>query len=180
MTINEDLIYTGENFNIVFDNADILDSAFKAIQEVIQMSNSPDNADALQIDNDNGKIYIEEGTIGNYNSLVEDICKRLAVEFSNNCFYGHAYYDDDQCGYQSCADYQFENGKLHIEIIESEEGDGYCPECGEQIVCFDEVAPEEYYHCDDCDADFAAEELFERNLPKKKVYDLCLIDGELK
>lgn len=104
----------------------------------------------------------------------------MAVEFPENSFYGHAYYDDYRCGYESCADYQFENGKLHFEFIESENGNGSCPECGEQIVCFDEFIENKTYCCEDCDIEVTAEEMFDGVLPVKKVIDLINVDGELK
>lgn len=174
MKINEELIYTGENFNIVFDDNGIIEKAAEIINSFLFSD------DELEIDNENNKLFISEGTVGNYDTIVSDICKALAVEFPNNSFYGHAYYDDYRCGYESCADYQFENGKLHMELIESENGNGYCPECGEQLVCFDEFNPDETYHCDDCDIDVSAEDMFEGVLPVKTVVDLQAIDGELK
>ena len=111
MIINEELIYTGENFNIVFDDNGIIEKAEKIIKSIIAAE------DELEIDSENNKIFVEEGSVGNNDAVVSDICKALAVEFPENSFYGHAYYDDYQCGYESCADYQFDNGKLHMEFF---------------------------------------------------------------
>lgn len=174
MIINEELIYTGENFNIVFDDNGIIEKAEKIIKSIIAAE------DELEIDSENNKIFVEEGSVGDNDAVVSDICKALAVEFPENSFYGHAYYDDYQCAYESCADYQFDNGKLHMELFESENGNGFCPECGEQLVCFDEFNPDETYHCEDCDIDVSAEDMFEGVLPVRKVIELQVVDGELR
>ena len=69
---------------------------------------------------------------------------------------------------------------LHMELFESENGNGFCPECGEQLVCFDEFNPDETYHCEDCDIDVSAEDMFEGVLPVRKVIELQVVDEELK
>ena len=168
MFINESLIYTEENFNIVFDNNCVIDQAAKIIRSVLSASSASENAKNLKTDKENRKIYIYSGTIGSFDTVVIDICQALASAFEDGSFYGHAYYFDSVCDYASCADYRFENGKLYLELIESENGNGICPECGQQIVCFDAFDASKTYHCDACDKDVSAEELFDGVLPVKK------------
>ena len=77
MQIIEELIYTGENFNIVFDKAEILNVAYAIIKEIVAAGEDPENADELKIDMGNNKIFIEEGTVGNYDT----ICRRHLQAF---------------------------------------------------------------------------------------------------
>ena len=163
MKINEELIYTGENFNLVADTAENTVRAFEIAKKILDDGNYAGDLDLFEGDN---KIAVIEGEIGNCNSAVTEICKAVAQAIPDGSFYGHAFYDDDDYGYESCADYQYENGVLTVTTTESENGHGYCPECGEQIVCFDEFDPEKKYSCEDCDCDLSAEDMFDGVLPK--------------
>lgn len=162
MKINEELIYTGENFNLIADTTDNAIKAFEVAQKVLSDGNYDGSLELFEEDN---KIAIVEGEIGNDNSAVTEICKAVAQAIPDGSFYGHSFYDDDNCGYESCADYQYENGVLTVKTIESENGHGCCPECGEQIVCFDEFDPEKKYFCEDCDSELSAEDMFDGILP---------------
>lgn len=97
----------------------------KIIQAILAAAEDPSNADLLRVDEDSRKIYITEGTVGNYDNLTVEICKAPGEAFPASVFYGHAYYDDPYCGYQSCAEYEFENGRLQVELFFSENGNGF-------------------------------------------------------
>lgn len=172
MEKNTSLIYTGENFNIVFTDESILNQAFDIIKTIVLQSESAGCAEDIELDEENKKIFLTYGSIGCCDTVVKDICIKLAQTFPKSEFYGHAYYDDERCGYETCADYEFENGKLFVEMIESPNGPGCCPECGEQLVCFDEFDPNETYHCDDCEMDVSAEDMFDGEIPIKTVINL--------
>ena len=45
------------------------------------------------------------------------------------------------------------------------EDDGYCPECGELIVRFDEYDSNAHYYCPECGEELDHEEMFEDGLP---------------
>ena len=150
MKINTALIWTGENFNLVLDTLENARVAFEIAKKILVENNMHFEADNLAIDKGNNKIYITDGAIGNADELVKDICLAVAREIEKSNFYGHAYYDD-MCGaYQSCADYEYEAGLLKIVMWESPEGNGFCPECEEQVVCFDEYDPDKTYVCEEC------------------------------
>lgn len=167
MNIKTHLIYTGENFNLVLDNVENTRAAFRIAIQVLNEVGMTQDADMLSIDEANLKIYLTEGSIGNENNVVVQICRSIAKELKESAFYGHAFYDDDSCGYESCADYDYENGSLRITIIESLNGHGMCPECGEQVVCYDEYDPNAEYVCDECGAEIENHnDMFGDVLPK--------------
>ncbi len=165
MRINEDLIYTGENFNLVTDSVDNTKRAFDVVKKFLVDGNYIEKLIFIE---ENNKIAVVEGEIGNCNSAVTEICKAVAQEISDGSFYGHAFYDDENCGYAFCADYQYESGVLTVMTIESENGHGYCPDCGEQIVCFDEFDTEKKYSCEGCDCELSADDMFDGTIPVKE------------
>lgn len=140
------------------------------IRSIKENDDCSDNAQNIGIDAENFKLFLGEGFIGNYNNLAVEICKAVA-EANPECeFYGHSFYDDENCGYESCADYKYSEHKLHIETIVSENGHGFCPDYGEQIVCFDEFDPDNKYYCDDCEIEISHEDLFDGCIPEKMEY----------
>lgn len=173
MTINEELVYTGENFNLVLDNKNHAIQAFGIIKNMLadKLSESNDD-DNLSIDEENFKIYLENGNIGNANDCVIELCRAVANGLMDASFYGHAYFDDCCGGYQSCADYTYENGVLRVSVIESPNGNGLCPECGEQIVCFDEFDSSKKYYCEECDFEIEdCADMFDGELPTVRKYE---------
>ena len=167
MNINTDLIYTGENFNVILDNANNAKIAFNIIKNILEKADMNLDAQSLEFNAADCKVSLETGSIGNENDLVVRICRSIAKELKESAFYGHAFYDDDSCGYESCADYDYENGSLRITIIESLNGHGMCPECGERVVCFDEYDPNAEYVCDECGAEITNHlDMFDGVLPK--------------
>lgn len=132
----------------------------------------PREAEELSLDADNNKIYLTESGIGNYDELVPELCRAIAKGTVESEFYGHAFYDDLRCGYESCADYEYVSEALKITVIESQEGSGLCPECGEQIVCFDEYDSNEEYVCEKCGFKVENhEDMFDGCLPTVKEYE---------
>lgn len=67
MKINEELIYTGENFNLIADTTDNAIKAFEVAQKVLSDGNYDGSLELFEEDN---KIAIVEGEIGNDNSAV--------------------------------------------------------------------------------------------------------------
>jgi hypothetical protein len=172
MNINTDLIYTGQNFNLVLDCAQNAEVALETLKKVLVDADMGAEAENFEIDLENCKIYLTEGSLGNGDTIVKDICVAVANELKNCSFYGHAFYDDENCGYESCADYEYESGYLKITLIESPEGNGCCPECGEQIVCFDEYEPSEEYTCEECGAQINDHsDMFGGTLPTVTIYE---------
>lgn len=61
-----------------------------------------------------------------------------------------AWYSSWKCGYQASIQAERDAEMLNIKTIVSENGDGCCPKCGEQVVCFDEYDFAETYCCPKC------------------------------
>lgn len=172
MNINTDLIYTGENFNIILDNPNNSKNAFYIIKNVLGEAGLKLDVQCLELNTTDCKVSLSSGSIGCENDLVVRICRSIAKDLKESAFYGHAFYDDDRCGYESCADYNYENGYLKITIIESHNGHGMCPECGEQVVCFDEYDPNIDYVCDECGVEITNHlDMFDGVLPKVTVIE---------
>jgi hypothetical protein len=150
MVHNTELIYTGENFNAVFDTLDNAKSAFDVAKSILVSKLMDEEVANLSLDEDNNKIYLSDGNLGNENEFVNEICLSIANCLKGSSFYGHAFFADDYSAYESCADYEYENGVLKLTSIESPEGHGMCPECDAQIVCFDEYDPDTEYTCEEC------------------------------
>ena len=167
MVHNTELIYTGENFNAVFDTLDNAKSAFDVAKSILVSKLMDEEAANLSLDEDNNKIYLTEGNLGNENEFVNEICFSIASCLKGSSFYGHAFFADDYSAYESCADYEYENGVLKLTSIESPEGHGMCPECDAQIVCFDEYDPNAEYVCDECGVKITNHlDMFDGVLPK--------------
>ena len=176
MKINTDLIYTGENFNIVFNDIESTTKAFEIAREILLANDMSCDAENLSVSVENNKIYLTQGSIGNYNDLVQKICVAIAKAIPSAEFYGHAFYDDDNCGYESCADYEYEKGLLKITVIESSEGHGLCPECEELVVCFDEYDAGEEYICEECGLKIVNhQEMFNGALPTKETIEIKIV-----
>ena len=172
MNINTDLIYTGENFNVILDNANNAKNAFYIVKNVLEEAGLKLDVQRLELNTADCKVSLSTGSIGCENDLVVGICRSIAKELKESAFYGHAFYDADSCGYESCADYNYENGYLKITIIESHNGHGMCPECGEQVVCFDEYDPNTDYVCDECGVEVTNHlDMFDGVLPKVTVIE---------
>ena len=167
MELNTELIYTGENFNAVFDTLDNAKSAFDIAKSILVSKLMDEEAANLALDEENNKIYLSDGNLGNENEFVNEICLSIAHWLKGSSFYGHAFFADDYSAYESCADYEYENGVLKLTSIESPEGHGMCPECGEQVVCFDEYDPNAEYVCDECGVEITNHlDMFDGVLPK--------------
>ncbi len=176
MIKNDDLIYTGENFNLILNNIENAQKAFFVMESILKEMEMNSEAQTLFLNEAECKLCVSKGDIGNENDIVEKTCRAIAMELQNSTFYGHAFYDDERGGYQSCADYEYENGVLKIIVIVSLEGPGLCPECGETIVCFDEYNPTSEYVCKECGAKIQNhEDMFDGALPKTKVIEIKIV-----
>lgn len=98
--------------------------------------------------------------IGRVDILAKEVATKLADEdFTLDC-----YYYSCNCGYKESVKADYSNGKLTINTVFSED-DGYCPECGELIVRFDEYDSNAHYYCPECGEELDHEEMFEDGLP---------------
>lgn len=176
MKQNAELIYTGENFNAVFDTTANANKAFAIAKSVLLANKMTEEVSTLVLDEKNNKIYVSEGNVGNDNDIVYEMCFAIANGVNESTFYGHAFFDDDRSAYESCADYEYENGLLKLTMIISPEGHGVCPECEEQIVCFDEYDPNAEYECEECGCQVEKhEDMFFGKLPILKKHELKII-----
>ena len=76
-----------------------------------------------------------------------------------------AWYYSCNCGYEASIEAKRDADTLNIKTIVSENGDGSCPECGEQVVCYDEYDPAETYYCPECGDELDHLEMFDGVLP---------------
>lgn len=76
-----------------------------------------------------------------------------------------AWYYSCNCGYEASIEAERDAEMLNIKTIVSENGDGCCPECGEQVVCYDEYDPAETYYCPECGDELDHLEMFDGILP---------------
>ena len=76
-----------------------------------------------------------------------------------------AWYYSCNCGYEASIEAERDAEMLNIKTIVSENGDGCCPECGEQVVCYDEYDPAETYYCPECGDELDHLEMFGGVLP---------------
>lgn len=99
--------------------------------------------------------------------IIDVLAKAIATELADEEFELDSWYFSCNCGYQSTIKATYKDGTLTINTIEAE-SDGYCPECGEQIVCYDEYDPNETYYCPECGDELNHEDMFEDGLPTFK------------
>ena len=95
---------------------------------------------------------------------VDVLAKEVATKLADEDFTLECYYDSCDCGYKESVKADYSNGKLTINTVASEDN-GYCPECGELIVRFDEYDSNAHYYCPECGEELDHEEMFEDGLP---------------
>lgn len=96
--------------------------------------------------------------------LLPVIAKELAKSISS--FELIAGYDSYNCAFMACVSASFENSTLTIKRVVSENGDGHCPECGEQVVFYDEYDPNKKYYCPECGEELNHLDMFDGELPE--------------
>lgn len=113
------------------------------------------------------QIIVEESCSihsGTFEELPAEIFKALAV-ITEGDFTAHAWHYSCNCGYQASVDASKRGNEVEITTIIAPNGDGYCPECGEQVVCFDEYDPNETYYCPECGDVLDHKEMFDGDIP---------------
>lgn len=76
-----------------------------------------------------------------------------------------AWYESCNCGYSATIEAERSGNALNMRTVVSENGDGICPECYEQIVCYDEYDPDKTYFCPECGEELDHEKMFDGVLP---------------
>jgi hypothetical protein len=100
--------------------------------------------------------------------MIPDIMKAIATAQTASTFEAHGYYDSCNCGYVAEIEASFTNGTLNIKTIESGNEQGCCPECGEEIVDFNEYDPNKKYFCPECGEELDPYEMFDGLIPTVK------------
>ena len=96
--------------------------------------------------------------------MLPEIFKACAA-LTNQKFEANAWYESCNCGYSASIEAERRGSTLNLRTVVSENGDGICPECCEQIVCYDEYDPDETYYCPECGEEIDHEEMFGGELP---------------
>ena len=78
----------------------------------------------------------------------------------------------DQCGYEAFTEADYVNGILTYKFIASENMMGYCEECGEDIVYYEEYDPSKTYVCPECGRELTEEEMFPDGVPTWEVEEI--------
>ncbi len=76
-----------------------------------------------------------------------------------------AWHNSCNCGYAATIEAERSSSALNMRTVVSENGDGFCEECGEQIVCYDEYDPDKTYFCPECGEELDHEKMFDGVLP---------------
>ena len=152
--------YTTMTIN--FNNSEAANKAMNIIKAALKTITPKFPTDITVKENE---IIVDEScslwqAIGRVDVLAKEVATKLADEdFTLEC-----YYDSCDCGYKESVKADYSNGKLTINTVASEDN-GYCPECGELIVRFDEYDSNAHYYCPECGEELDHEEMFEDGLP---------------
>ena len=71
---------------------------------------------------------------------------RACAALTNQKYEVLAWHNSCNCGYSATIEAERSGNALNMRTVVSENGDGFCEECGEQIVCYDEYDPDETYY----------------------------------
>lgn len=96
--------------------------------------------------------------------LLPVIAKELAKNVSS--FELISGFNSYNCAFMESVYANYDNSTLTIKRVVSENGDGHCPECREQVVFYDEYDPNEKYYCPECGEELDHLEMFDGILPE--------------
>ena len=113
-------------------------------------------------------VVIVDGSCSLYENtfleMMPEIFKTCAVLTSQK-FEAVAWYESCNCAWSAQVTADRIDNTLNMRTVVSENGDGCCPECGVQIVCYDEYDPNETYYCPECGEEISHEDMFGGELP---------------
>lgn len=105
--------------------------------------------------------------------LVPEMAKELAKNDISS-FELVAIIESYNCGLEAEVLANYKDNTLTIKKIYSDNGDGFCPECGEQVVIFDEYDPNEKYYCPECGEELDHSEMFGGYLPQIEFEEIII------
>ena len=161
---------------IRMENKDAAKIAATIIEEMLR---SNDQDETSRFETFLSKIKFENNTVDVENScslFAEDVAekfpeaiKEIAKNETVDSFEAEVNWLSCNCGAELWINAMYNNGSLTIEMVDGEEFEGCCPECGEVIVNFEDYDPNKKYYCDDCETELTEEELFPYGLPQRTV-----------
>ncbi len=158
------------NIKIEMENKEIAMKAVEEAKRVVRESKEKNVPSFIEDIVTSGNEVIVENSCtldsDEYNNLVPLVYKAIASMNEVNCFEAISNYVSCNCGYEANIKASYENETLTIKSIEAEDFNGYCEDCGEIIVHYEDYDPNETYICKDCGKALTEEELFPEGLPE--------------
>ena len=149
------------------------DQAVKAVEIIRELASKKTSEDAC-IDNFIKDIKVKENMVmvddscsihsGTFEDLPAEIFKALAA-ITEKDFSAHAWHYSCNCGHQASVDASRRKNKVKVKTIIAPNGNGWCEECGEMIVPYDEYDPKATYYCPVCGKEIDHKELFDGDIP---------------
>ena len=159
------------NLRMTMENKAQAIEAAKIIAELAS-KRTPESPNELKnfvacIEVERNKVIVDE-SCSLYNTtfleLIPEIIKSCALLTSEK-YEVIAWYTSCNCGYGATIVAERDADTLNIKTIVTEYGDGICPECCVQVVCYDEYDPAETYYCPECGEELDHLEMFGGVLP---------------
>ncbi|MBR4079804.1 MAG: hypothetical protein IKK29_06290 [Christensenellaceae bacterium] len=95
--------------------------------------------------------------------LIPQIAKNIATNVKDCEYDVNAYYTSCNCGFEAYHGISYKENILNIKSVFSEEGNGFCEDCGETFVYIDEIDEQDYekeFICRKCGEKHTFNELF--------------------
>lgn len=140
-------------FSIRFIGHTDMNKAIISIKRVID--NFIEDYERIIIDENRKKVSIDADTpilFGNFDIMLEKICKEIIYGQLNISFDGLAQYSNLSVEFYAYhkAKYRQRKKELIIEKISGENLDGYCTKCGERLFKPEECVSQNIYYCGRC------------------------------
>lgn len=144
-------------FSIRFIGHSDMDKAIISIKRVVD--DFMEDYERIIIDENRNIFSIDADTpilFGNFNVLLEKICKEIIYDQLNVSFDGLAQYTNLNVEFYAYhkAKYRKRKKELIIEKISGENFDGNCPRCGKRLFKPEQCTPQNIYYCGKCCREF--------------------------